>query len=58
MVTLLSIQHVPINLAISIAIVLRFITFWFEFLLSVVIVVLFKVLSLFRKGDKYVKEKI
>lgn len=57
MITLLTIQRVPIDISISISIVFRFITFWFEFLLSLIIVILYKVFFLYQKGDNYVRRK-
>lgn len=58
MLFLLSIEGVPVELGMSISLVFRFVTFWFEFLLSLIILVLDKINLCFRKGDKDFKIKI
>lgn len=58
MVALLGIQGVAIDIGISISIVFRFITFWFEFLVSLIIYIIEKLFSLYRKGGKYAKKEV
>lgn len=57
MVALLATQNIPLDMAISISIIFRFITFWFEFLLSLLIYIIERLLFLYRKGGKYAREK-
>lgn len=52
MLVLLAIRGVSMEVGVSIAFVFRFTTFWFEFLVSCLILALNSVLGFIRKGDK------
>ncbi|NLI61536.1 MAG: flippase-like domain-containing protein [Clostridiales bacterium] len=52
MLVLLGIKGVPMEVGLSVAFIFRFITFWFEFIISCFIVLLDKVLLFPRKGDE------
>ena len=58
MITLFTIVNVEIEIATLIAIVFRFITFWFEFLLSLVFVGIDGCLLKIKEGEKFAKCKI
>lgn len=58
MVLLLSMKGIPIDIGVSISIVFRFITFWFEFLFSLFMIALDKIISLYGKGGRYDKVRI
>lgn len=58
MLALLVIRDIPMEVALSIAFVFRFITFWFEFILSLLILVVYNVFLFARKGDENVRVRV
>ena len=53
MVTLLALNGVAIEQGIAISVIFRFVTFWFEFLISLVVLLVDKIISGIIKDDKY-----
>lgn len=58
MLVLLRIKGVPMEVGLSIAFIFRFITFWFELIISCIILILDHLLAFHRKGDKDVGIKM
>lgn len=54
MLLLLAIKGVPIEIGLSISFVFRFVTFWFEFLISFIILLLNNIILFLKKGEKSV----
>ncbi|MBU5438982.1 flippase-like domain-containing protein [Tissierella sp. MSJ-40] len=53
MVSLLAIKGVPIEQGIAISVIFRFITFWFEFWISLIVLSIDRLIVNFIKGGKY-----
>ena len=58
MVTLLVMKGIPVEKSIAISVVFRFVTFWFEFGLSFIMLILDKLRGYFVKDDGYAKGRI
>lgn len=57
MVTLLAIKGLSIEKAIAISVIFRFVTFWFEFLISLVGLLIDKIIFRTTKDDKYARNQ-
>lgn len=58
MVTLLAMKGVPVEKGIAISVVFRFVTFWFEFGVSLITVILDKLKGRLVKDDGYAKSRV
>ena len=55
MVTLLALKGVLPEKGLAISVIFRFITFWFELLISLLVLAFYKIIRQFLRDDKYVK---
>lgn len=58
MLVLLGIRGIPMEVALSLAFIFRFVTFWFEFVISFIILLLNNIIVFMRKGEKNVGIKM